>query len=188
MEAYFIRHTAVAVPEGVCYGQSDVELSPQWRDDIATIKHKLPAGLLNQCAVYSSPLRRCATLANSLSTSVSMDERLKEMDFGDWELTPWDAIPQDMLTSWSNDYVNIAAPGGENYGQLHRRSVEFLEDVLVEAQQPTLVITHGGVVRSLLARLLELPLTSVFRLNIDFGGVTHARTNGEVVRVEYINR
>ena len=39
MVVYLIRHTSVDVPQGVCYGQTDVPLNPTFEEP-----HRLPPG------------------------------------------------------------------------------------------------------------------------------------------------
>ena len=90
MDIVLIRHPAVARRAGVCYGHSDVALADDADVSVdgARDASRHFAGAAPR-VLMSSPLMRCATLAaemaNDFGCAHSHDERLKEMDFGDWE-------------------------------------------------------------------------------------------------------
>ncbi len=188
MRLWLIRHTPVNLPEGYCYGRADLELSPEWRSHFAAARAKLPNPARERAVVYSSPLRRCLDLASSLSDQVLTDERLLELDFGSWELRRWEDIPRAELDAWTRDVFRAAPPGGESLRSLHERCGEFLEELLAGPRAMAVIVTHGGVIRSLLARLLGLPPANAFRLRIDYGGVSQVRVGRESVQIDYINR
>src|SRR5690606_11377050 len=130
MQIYLIRHTTPAIEKGICYGQSDIAIKETlFEEELKIIRSKIPAIFDH---VYSSPLQRCIKLAEKLSTNVQADARLKEMNFGDWEMQKWNEIDKEPLNSWMNDYVSQTVPGGENYNQLYERSAHFLDDLLKE--------------------------------------------------------
>jgi len=188
MRLWLVRHTPVNLPDGYCYGRADLELSPDWRTHFARTRRKLPAMALRGAAIYSSPLRRCLDLASSFSDAVRTDTRLIELDFGRWELRRWEDIPVAEIEAWSGDIYAAAPPGGETLNALHERSAQFLRAVAEDGCDLAIVVTHGGIIRSLLAHLLELPVANAFRLRIDFGGVSEARIDQQSVRIDYINR
>lgn len=57
MVVYLIRHTSVDVPQGVCYGQTDVPLNPTFEEEAAQTSARLKG--LQFDKVYMSPLTRC---------------------------------------------------------------------------------------------------------------------------------
>lgn len=170
MEIYLLRHTAVAVA-GHCYGHHDVALADTFTAEAQAVCAKLPAAGADY--VYSSPATRCQALARLLSPAPEWDERLRELHFGTWENRPWNTLPPAELAPWMADYVHVAPPGGETYGHLQARTVAFLEELVARPGLNTaFVVTHGGVVRALLAHVLSLPLANAFQVNIDFGALT----------------
>ena len=64
MVIYLMRHTAVDVPQGVCYGQTDVPLKPTFETEATQTAANLQG--LSFDKVYTSPLTRCVRLANLL--------------------------------------------------------------------------------------------------------------------------
>ncbi len=188
MQLYLIRHTTPAVPSGVCYGQSDVDVAATFFDEAEKVRHKIAH--VTPVATYSSPLSRAAKLAASLKLGPARhDARLMELDFGAWEMQAWDDIPREQLDRWGNDYICIAPPGGETYVELHRRVMEVLQELRVRhAGETVVVVTHAGVIRALLAEVLGLPLTEVFRFHLDFAGITLLQFTEGLPSVGFVNR
>jgi len=190
MEIYLIRHTAVHNPAKLCYGQSEIPLSVLWEQDFEAIRQKL--GQLAGATFYASPYKRCTQLAEFLSGGAfQTDMRLAEMHFGDWEQCAWADIDQSVLNLWMADYVNFKIPGGESFEGMHKRCSQFWDELLQQNESKVFIITHGGVIRSLLAHILNIPLDKVFQLEIDYSAVTKIavdKQNGCFQRVHYINR
>ncbi|MBC5841240.1 alpha-ribazole phosphatase family protein [Flavobacterium sp. F-380] len=169
MEVYLVRHTETVCEKGVCYGQTDVGIIEPFLPVFDNIKKQLPADAI----YYSSPLLRCKILANHLSSEVLIDSRLMEMNFGDWELQKWDAIPEVDLNPWMADFVTKTVPNGESFLNLHNRVLDFLSNqLLVEESKPIVIVTHSGVIRSILCQQTNTPLKDAFNSKIDFGSVT----------------
>ncbi|MBV4358230.1 alpha-ribazole phosphatase [Pinibacter aurantiacus] len=159
MEIYLIRHTTPNVAKGVCYGQANIDVTETFHQEASQIKPHLPLGIQQ---VHCSPLQRCRKLAEALfpQVAVQFHDGLKEMNFGDWELKKWDEIPNDETQLWMADFVNVCVPNGENYVQLYERSVQLFHQFIQPA--PVAIVTHGGVIRSLLSYLSNTPLKDSF--------------------------
>lgn len=191
MDLYLIRHTSVAVPRSVCYGQSDVDLGETYETEKARIQSLLPAGPLAE--VWASPLSRCRRLAEDLHPQPRFDDRLKEFHFGDWELLPWNDIPAERLDPWMADFVNVRVPNGEHFQEFYERVTTFWQDTihpLLTAEPPSSValVTHGGVIRCLLCLFLDLSLRSAYRLHLDYGSVSRVAVFPTHSTIQYINR
>ena len=169
MEIYLVRHTETSCEKGICYGQSNVTLQANYLSLFQSIKDQLPT----DAVFYSSPLQRCTLLAEFISEAkYTTDPRLMEMHFGDWELKPWDAIPPEEINPWMADFVNIAVPNGESFVQLHQRVTDFiLTELQHDNTKPIVIITHAGVIRSMLCKMSNLPLKDAFTNKVDFGQV-----------------
>lgn len=170
MEVYLVRHTKVAVEKGICYGQSDVELADSFREEFQEIKNKLPSDFEQ---VFSSPLSRCRQLAETFSSDIIFDDRLKEMNFGDWELKAWNDIPTEEIQPWYNDFVTTKAPNGDSFESLYLRCAHFFDELRTKNYKKVLIITHGGFIRSTWSYLLEIPLKNTFKISLDFGEILH---------------
>lgn len=188
MEIYLVRHTRVAIEKSVCYGQSDIELADSFPAELAELQRKL--SLRKDCVIYSSPLKRSLHLATVIFPAVQpiTDMRLMELNFGDWELKKWKELNPQELELWMNDFVNVPCTGGESYTDLFQRSTAFFNQCLREGHKQILIISHGGVIRSILSMILQIPLARSFSLQIDYGKVSKLNAaNTENILVEYIN-
>lgn len=173
MEIYLVRHTETVCEKGICYGQSDVGLRVPYDAIFASILEQLP----EQGILYTSPLQRCSILAQHIQKAkeipiVAEEPRLKEMHFGDWELQAWNAIPRTVLDPWMNDFVNVVVPNGESFMDLDQRVWDFLSlELENKHQKPLILVTHSGVIRSVLCRINNTPLQEAFATPLDYGVV-----------------
>jgi alpha-ribazole phosphatase len=174
MRLFLIRHPRPAIPPGICYGASDVPLAEPAAASAARLAPQLPAG----ARVISSPLRRCLDLARclapELASEVSVDYRLAEMNFGDWEGRSWDDIPRTEIDAWAADPVRFTPPGGESARALLNRALAFVDDLTGEGDDDAIVVTHGGVIRALLAHWNQLPDDQWADIRVEFASVTCA--------------
>ena len=201
MRITLIRHTTLAIEEGICYGQTDVDVSADFEREASALCAKLANMQFD--AIYTSPLQRCYKLAEALcedknieilDAQVKPDARLKELHFGDWELQPWDNVPRDVFDIWANDYANLAPPNGETFNQLQQRAKAFVAEV--NQAYPlghVLVVAHGGLIRALIADALELPLKRLFRIQVEYASLTQVTFPAkdaavQVPKVHFINR
>jgi alpha-ribazole phosphatase len=172
MEIYLIRHTAVQAA-GICYGHYDVPLADTFAAEAAQLRLKLPPPPYR---VFSSPAKRCLALAEAITTEITPDERLREMNFGAWENRLWNDLLPAETAPWMADYVTLAPPAGETFGAVQQRAAAFLTDLMAPAaEEPTLIFTHGGTIRALVCHCLEIPLRNAFQLQIDYASVTKLR-------------
>jgi alpha-ribazole phosphatase len=134
MDLILIRHPAVGVPTGICYGRSDVPLAAdpsaevqRCLNRIGTLNLRDPVG-----AVHASVLSRCtqiaAPLAEHFNVAMQADSRLQEIDFGNWEMQAWDAIDRAEIDAWVQDLENARAHGGESVAMLALRVGAWLEE------------------------------------------------------------
>lgn len=173
MTIYLIRHTEVAITQKICYGQTDVGLADTFNKEAQKIKEQIAETQFDK--VYSSPLSRCKNLSEFLFDSeVVYDDRLKELNFGDWELQEWDKIVHPKFKTWMDDFVNVPCPNGESFIELHGRVSSFLTELQKLEFEKLAIITHGGVIRSLLAHINNEDLTLAFKKNIEYGEIFEA--------------
>lgn len=144
MEIYMIRHTAVDVPFGVCYGQTDVSLKESFEEEAKIVKKNLKD--ISFDAYFTSPLSRCTRLATYCGYSnATYDDRLKELNFGDWEMQEFNRIYDPRLEEWFKDYLRVPATNGESFEQLHKRVADFLDELKTKDYERVAIFAHGGV-------------------------------------------
>jgi alpha-ribazole phosphatase len=147
-----LRHPRV-VAEGLVYGRTDPPLGPSAAQEIAAACARARALRLTPDVVRCSPSPRALALAEALAAALGVahapDPRLLELDFGAWEGLRWDALDRAESDPWAEDPWHLAPPGGESFGDLTAR----VADVLAEAPEGAVLVTHAGVVRA--ARMLR---------------------------------
>ncbi len=186
MDIYLIRHTSPAIATGICYGQSDIDVSSSFETEATNVLTKLPN--LAEAVIYSRPLTRCQRLAEKLGQPYLLDPRLMELNFGMWELQHWHEIDRAALDAWGESYVTSCPPEGESYAMLYARSVAFLDELKSSLATEIIVVTHRGIICSLLVQILKLPLEKAFDFQIDYGSVSKFTLEGDSAKVIYLNR
>lgn len=168
-QIYLVRHTNVGIAAGTCYGISDIPLASTFSDEASLILQKLQGITFDK--VYSSPLKRCTQLASILSPGrYVMDQRLTEMNFGNWEGLSWDDIYKlPYGKAWMNNYLELPCPGGESYIDLYNRVNAFINEL--DKSQNTLIITHAGVIRVFLTVCNGIEGKSMFDRKVEFGEI-----------------
>jgi alpha-ribazole phosphatase len=187
VDIYLIRHTKTDTVNGLCYGQTDVELADSFTDEARLIGEKLP-DLLPDCLIISSPLTRCVKLAQIFSKPIETDARLQEVSFGDWENQCFDDLDADRVRNWTENFVTMSPPNGENFSDLCSRAGDFWDELLAQKQaDQVLLITHAGVIRALFAHVLQLPPANAFKIRVDVGSVHKLQHVNDYTYVHYIN-
>jgi alpha-ribazole phosphatase len=161
---YLIRHTTPAVAKGICYGQTDLDVTESFADEAAVIRQHLPPGIVS---VFSSPLQRCARLARHLfpDRAPHLMDDLMEVDCGQWEMRGWDELPREEIDPWMADFVQVRIPGGESYLDLHQRVTHSWEKIRrIKAAGDAAVVAHGGVIRSILSGISGTLLIDSFKV------------------------
>ena len=149
-----MRHTRPVLGTEVCYGSLDIAVADSFEADAEAAMATLPSFE----RIVSSPLRRARQLAERIAKRrklvLSVDPRVREMDFAAWEGRPWSAIPCDELDAWAADFLDARPHGGESVRMLLNRCREAIEDYEGRTGD-TLVVCHAGVVRAVFARGCE---------------------------------
>jgi alpha-ribazole phosphatase len=175
MEIHLIRHTTPDIEAGICYGQSDIPLKNSFEIEFESVLKNAP---VNAEIIYTSPLKRCVALASflgySLHLPVKNDDRLKELNFGTWEMQFWNDIEQIALRKWMKDYENERCHQGESFRDLLDRVADFLNEI--RPYNSIVCVTHAGVIKSANVILSGLSLADAMRLSVDYGSVTTLQT------------
>lgn len=151
MKLWLLRHARVTLAPGLCYGCSDVPADAAHTiEAAAAAATQVPAGL----PVWVSALGRAHQLATALGTLrpdlgvPRTDPRLNEMNFGEWERQPWNAIPRSAFDAWMADFAGHAFGGVESTQQVIDRVGAALGELQASALPQALWITHAGVIRA----------------------------------------
>ncbi len=143
--------------------------------------------------VVTSPLSRCAHFAakvgDSASAPVDLEPRLRELGFGAWEgRVPEELYAEDpdAVMNFYADPVTHAVPGGEPFLDFCERVRAAWEALVADpGGRHLLVVAHGGVIRVVLAQVLGVPLSHLFRVEVPFASVSRIRVSGSIPRLVF---
>lgn len=137
--------------------------------------------------IVSSPLLRCSEFAHELGRKldipVSVDDRLAELGYGEWEgKTPAEltAHDPDLLLRYRRDPLNNRPSGAEELGDFAVR-VSAAWGQLSEQQsgRHVLIVAHAGVIRMIMAQALAMPLSHLFRIQVGNAAISRFKVEGE---------
>lgn len=183
MEVILIRHTSVDVPKGTCYGHTDVPVAATFEQEAEATKQNL-AQYLPFDAVYASPLTRARLLASYCGyPQPRLDNRLKEMHMGDWEMQRFDEINDPQLRKYYENYLDSPTRNGESFKDLYRRVAAFIEELKAEdarlaaggrsSQRNIAVFCHGGPIICAMVYACLVPIEQGYANIPDYATVTH---------------
>lgn len=170
------RHGRTAAnATGVLAGRSKgVHLDDTGKAQAAAAAERLQG--LDLAAVVTSPLERCRETAKLLAPSVRAvpDRRLLECDYGDWTGQPLKNLAKEKL--WRTVQAQpsgVRFPGGESMPEMSARAVTAIRNRDAEVEAETgdhalwLAVSHGDVIKAILADALGLHLDAFQRIMVD---------------------
>ena len=168
---YLVRHAQPAIAKGICYGCSDIAVEAKPEQDLI---NALRLTLAHDTLIAASPLQRCLSTANALHAlgwaEPIVDDRLAEMDFGDWEGVAWNDIERSQIDAWAEDIVNYRPPGGESVKDVATRALSAMADLSFD--EDVALITHAGVIQILTKLLRKQALEDFSSKQFEFGSIT----------------
>jgi broad specificity phosphatase PhoE/ribonuclease HI len=159
-------------------GRSDLPLTEAGLAQARAAARRLGARR-NITQVYSSPLRRttqtATAVADALGLPVRTDERLIEMDFGEWEgLTGQEIQDRDprLRERWLAEPTTLA-PGGESFAQVAARVDAFINDVVTEHPgEEVVLVSHVTPIKIALKAALGTGWELLTRLFLDVASLS----------------
>ncbi|WP_194818759.1 histidine phosphatase family protein [Nocardia sp. XZ_19_385] len=178
MTVILLRHgQSTSNTAGTLAGRSaGVDLTERGADQARGLVDRLAA--LPIAHIVSSPLLRCqrtiSPLAEKLGLEPEFDERLLEVDYGDWTGKPLGELVTEPLWKVVQRHASGAVfPGGEGLAQVQARAVAAMRDhdrVLAEkngADVLWVACTHGDVIKSILADAFGIHLDGFQRIVVE---------------------
>ena len=164
MKLFFLRHTSLNVDIDVFYGQTDLDVSDRFEEEVKLIQKKIKNFNIdtNSIKVYSSPLKRCIKLTNKLTENYIVDERIKEMNLGDWEMKKMSSISKKDKLDWENNLLSFKIPNGESNNEFLKRLKSFLEDIF-KFNEDALIVCHAGSINGMLSLLTKEPFDKMVK-------------------------
>ena len=171
MEIILIRHTSVNVPQGTCYGQTDVPLNPSFEQEASITLENLKTYAPFDY-VFTSPLSRCTKLATYCGYPEAIrDSRILEINFGDWEMQKFNEIKDSRLEEWFDNYLYVPATNGESFSMQYQRVADFLDELKEKDYKKVAVFDHGGVLICAQIYAGIMKLEEAFTSLTPYGGI-----------------
>lgn len=169
----FARHgQTVPNREGRLLGRNDAPLTEKGLTQAAAMGEAL-AGT-GSFAVVTSPLERAsgtaASIAVALDTAVAVDERLIELDYGEWDGRAHHEVSAEEWTAWRDD-PSFAPPGGESLQEVRQRVVSFSEEWL-RRDTSVVAVSHVSPIKEAFAWALGVDNGVTFRSFLDLASFT----------------
>ncbi len=191
---YLLRHAQSEYNEkGIFQGRLDSDLTP-----LGFVQARLVAQELSDKGIqiiYSSPQRRAyktaLTVADVLGLEVIVDERIREMSFGEYEGRHfWTLMEEEgeLLRAWLSNPVENPLPTQEDMESFRNRVESFLRDILQERHTSILIVAHGGTLHALICLSLGLGLENLWNIHMDNTGITHLKYNAGRFELKHLNR
>jgi alpha-ribazole phosphatase/probable phosphoglycerate mutase len=163
-------------------GQIDDPLSEKgWQQMRAAV-----AGRDDWDVIWSSTLKRCAEFARELADQrrlpLTLDARLKEIGFGEWEGKTPDELrrtdPERLDRFW-RDPVTHRPAGAELLADFKKRVQSAWNDIIAtHPGQRVLVVGHAGITRMMVSLALGSPAENMFRIQVGNAERTRLRVRG----------
>ncbi|GBC88976.1 Putative phosphoserine phosphatase 2 [bacterium HR13] len=191
---YLVRHAQSEYNEkGIFQGRLDSDLTP-----LGFVQARLLAREFLKKKVdiiYSSPQRRAyktaLTISDMLGTQLVVDERLREMSFGEYEGKHfWSMLEahKDVFLNWLSNPVKHPLPTQESMEEFEKRVRSFLEDVKSNHYQNMLIVAHGGTLHAIVCLLTGIGLENLWNIHMDNTAITEIHMEGEKSTVVYLNK
>ncbi len=196
MKIYLVRHGQTdANISGIYQGNMDVPLN----DTGVKQAYLLGERLKNQPidVIYSSHLKRARSTAQAIVEHHDLNPIIKkdfqEISLGEWQGKSRETVQEeykDFLEARkaNNDVYNTPAPGGESFKELEVRSMRQLHEVIAnEDKEHVMIVSHGGVIKSIIANILELSFEKHRTIDVYNTSITTLKYDKAKQRFKIIN-
>jgi len=185
---HLVRHGPTHAKSMVGWSDLPADLS-----DTAALA-RLSAHLPKAATVISSDLARATATADAIQGArprLPHDARLRELNFGDWELRRFQQIeaedPDRIRAFWETPGTP-RAPGGESWNDLRHRADAAIDALIARhAGEDLIVVAHFGLILTQVQRALRIDAETAFGHRIDNLSVTEIHCAAEGWQAARIN-
>ncbi|GLC31480.1 alpha-ribazole phosphatase [Clostridium omnivorum] len=185
MNIYLVRHGETEENKNrYYYGSLDVSLNENGITQAKKAGKALKHIIFDKLYV-SERIRTKETAELALGNDIAAvkDSRINEMSFGVFEGKTYEEIkklyPKD-YKCWEEDWMDFAPNGGESYRDFYNRVESFMDELIKNPCENVLVVTHGGVIRSIYCYVLNGKLDLYWKFSSKNGDIS-------LIKYEYGN-
>lgn len=182
MNLYFLRHGETEQNiKKTYYGTMDVSLNEEGVNQSLKASRYLEGVIYDKiyCSERLRAIETAEIILRDREGSLILDSRINEINFGIFEGKTYEEIKRyypEEQTEWENDWKGFCPQGGESYVMFYERVKSFMEFIKEGAEENILIVTHGGVIRTVYAYILNE--------NLDFYW-KFASKNGDIALIKY---
>ncbi len=189
---YLVRHAAHDLLGRILTGRMPgVHLGQEGRAQAGWLADRLSAEPIS--AVYTSPLERARETAEPIASlcgvAAQTDERLTDIEFGDWSGRSFEELGRDpRWAEWNASRSTARPPGGETMLDVQARAVGAIGCVVAaHPQTGAVVVSHADVIKAVLAHYLGLALDGIGRFEISPASISTVAIGGWGAKVHAVN-
>lgn len=155
-------------------GRADPPLTPHGREQARRAADAL-AGL-SPARIISSPLLRAnetaEAIAETVGVTVEIDDRLVEMNYGDWDGKSFGDLDPVEHERWRSD-SSMTPPGGESLDEVGRRVAALCEELVGNlGRGPVIVISHVSPIKAAVIWALGAQQLAAWRMFLDLASIS----------------
>lgn len=156
-------------------GQTDIPLCENGRRQIQNLgetMQEIPGTIVTSSSIRC--LESGQILQKLWGCSLHSCDELREIHLGEWEGQPMSQIRAQYPEEFKKRGANLAdyrIPGGETFRQVQERACKKLAELAQETTEDLAVVTHAGVIRTVLCAVNDIPLEQLFSYSVSYGEV-----------------
>jgi alpha-ribazole phosphatase len=168
----FVRHGETeANKQRLALGRADPPLTEHGAAQAAALAQRLQAE--GFAVVRTSPLRRAretaAAIAAAAGAELVVDDRLIELDYGEWDTRSFKDLPPAELARWRTD-PSFAPPGGESLQAVTARIAAFCTELLPGPK--VIAVSHVSPIKAAVTWALGASEVLGWRMFLDLASIT----------------
>lgn len=186
-----VRHARTAETGGLLSGRREgIPLSPAGRSEAKLLADRLAS--VRFAGMVSSPIQRCRETMNAIRSTraanvparpvVQVEERLTEVDYGNWTGKELKVLAKDPLwTIVQHQPSAMQFPGGESLRAAATRATEAIRDLDAQFKEDEvwLAVSHGDIIKAIVSDASGAPLDLFQRIVIDPASISVIRYGSE---------
>jgi len=191
---YLMRHGEVDEAYHRKFGGTiDMELSPVGRHQAKVLGDFVKRYDFD--AIYASPMKRALATADPVCTAQNHQPQimdgLREIDFGEWTGKTWMQVAEEYQINvfrWLDELEAGRVKDAELGADFRERVGEATDAIVANNTGKTIgVVCHGGVVRAMLAHLMDIPLPIMGKLDIEYASVSRIEVSDRKAETTLVN-
>ena len=159
---------------GMLLGRANPPLNERGQQQAAALADALAS--IAKPLIVTSPLARTLETATRIGEAIGVaprvDDRLIELDYGEWDGIRIADVPAEMRDRWRAD-PTFTPPGGESLGDLRARVVPLATELYEQAEEhTTIAISHVSPIKAVILWALALGDEYSWRLRLDVASIS----------------